>query len=121
MAIKKLSDYKNDEAIELWADLLEPIGRIVQDEAIKTVMKSGKAPIVIAQEVLKNHSKDAAEILLRIDSTPLNGMNIVTRLVALITEIGTNKEMIGFFGFAGTQTDSASSGSATENTGDAKK
>lgn len=118
--MKKLSDYQNDEAIELWADLLEPIGRIIQDDAVKKTLKSGAAPIVIAKVILKDHAKDAAEILLRIDPTPLDGMNIVLRLVALIGEIGSNKDMRSFFGFAETQTDSESSGSVTESTGDAE-
>ncbi len=118
--MKRLSDYKDDEAIELWADLLEPIGRIIMDDAVKSSIKGGNAPIVIAHTILKDHSKDAAEILLRIDPAPLNGMNIVTRLVALIKEIGTNEDMKDFFGFAGTKMVGASSGSATENTGDAE-
>lgn len=114
--MKKLSDYQNDEAIELWADLLEPLGRIIQDDKIRKTIQSGKAPIAIAQEILKNHSKDASEILLRIDPEPLNGLTIVVRLVALINEIGTNKDLKSFFGFAEMQTDSESSGSATANT-----
>lgn len=118
--MKKLSDYQNDEAIELWADLLEPLGRIIQDDKIRKTIQGGKAPITIAQEILKNHSKDASEILLRIDPEPLNGLTIVVRLVALINEIGSNKDLKGFFGFAETQTDSESSGSAMANTEDAE-
>ena len=118
--MKRLSDYKDGEAIELWADLLEPMGRIIQDAEVRSTIQTGKTPLEIAQAILKKHSDDAAEILNRIDPTPLTGMNIIIRLVALFKEISENEDMKGFFGFAETQTDGEFSGSATANTEDAE-
>ena len=120
--MKKLSDYTGDEAIELWADLLEPLTGILGDPDIQNVVQSGKPKLIIAKEILKNHSADATEILTRIDPTPIDGLNIILRLVALITDIGQNDEIKSFFGFAEqAQTESESSGSVTENTGDEEK
>ena len=116
--MKKLSDYKGDEAIELWADLLEPITGILSDKAVADTVKSGKAVLMIAREVLKTHKNDAAKILLRIDNSPLDGLNILLRLAELIKEISESEELKSFFGFPvlSVKTDNASSGSVTENT-----
>lgn len=115
--MKKLSDYQSDEAIELWADLLEPLTVILGDSAVQNDLKSGKSKIGIARDILKAHSNEAKEILLRIDPEPINGLNIILRLVALLAEIGKNEDIKSFFGYAVQEkTDSESFGSATENT-----
>lgn len=115
--MKKLSDYKGDEAIELWADLLEPLTIILGDTKLQEMIKSGKPKMMIAKEILKAHQKEAAEILLRIDPEPINGLNIILRLIAVLSDIGENEEIKGFFGYAEQASDSSeSSGSVTENT-----
>ena len=98
--MKKLSDYKGEEAIELWADLFDYISVIVGDKEIANIIKSGDNKIAIAKKVLKLHGKEAVAILERIDGTPVDGLNIVIRLVELITEIGQNEDMKSFFGYA---------------------
>ena len=113
--MKKLSDYKGNEAIELWADLLDPLSNIFTDKAIADTVHAGKSKIEIAKMIIKNHSQDAVNILTRIDDEPINGLNIIVRLVELITEIGQDETIRRFFGFAAEQT-SEFSGSATVNT-----
>lgn len=114
--MKKLSDYKGEEAIELWADLLEPMTNILGDQSLMGNV-SGKPPLIIAKEVLENHSAEAIEIMLRIDPTPLDGMNILLRLVALLQDIWQNKDIVSFFKSAEQEKEEKeSSGSATENT-----
>ena len=98
--MKKLSDYKGEEAIELWADLIDPLSVVLSDKKIKEIIEKGESKINIAKEVLKLHSEEAVEILERIDDTPVDGLNIVLRLVGLINEIGQNEEVKSFFGFA---------------------
>ena len=113
--MKKLSDYKNEEAIELWADLIGPMARILGDEKTKSLVKT-KSPIDIAKGILAEHKSDAIEIMLRIDDTPVDGINVVTRLVGIILEIMNNEDLRSFFTSAGQETmQSASFGSAMEN------
>ena len=116
--MKKLSDYKGDEAIELWADLLEPLTSILSDEKIRKTIQSGKSKIEIAKIVLKKKKKEATEILLRIDPEPLDGLNIILRLVAVLVDLGQNEEIKSFFGFAEMSRETAEefSGSPTEST-----
>lgn len=113
--MRKLSDYQGDEAIELWADLIEPIAKIIADESVAKIYKT-KPRIEVAREILKKHKEEATQILLRIDPSPLNGLNIVVRLLELLLEIENAEELKGFFGSAGqAKTGSGSGGSATEN------
>lgn len=120
--MKALSDYKGEEAIELWADILEPLTEILGDEEIRKVVQSKKPKMIIAKEILKLHKKEAEEILLRIDPTPIDGLNIVLRLVSVLTDVGKNEEIKGFFGLPEQeQTAKESSGSVMENIKVAKK
>ena len=115
--MKRLSDYHGNEAIELWADLIDPLTAILTDEEIRKIVQSGSNKIEIAKQILKKHSAEATDILLRIDDSPIDGLNIVLRLVNLLAEIGENEEIKIFFGFAEQdQTGSASIGSVTEST-----
>ncbi len=115
--MKRLSDYQGEEAIELWADLLDPISDILTDTEVAQETKAGKAPIMIAKTILKRHKEAAVKILLRIDPEPLDGLNIIVRLVALIAEIGGRDELKSFFGYAAqVKEETESSGLATENT-----
>lgn len=98
--MKKLSDYQGDDAIELWADLFEPLMQILGDKQVQAVVQSGKPKLFIAKEILKSHKTEAKEILLRIDPEPINGLNIILRLIALIADIGENDEIKSFFGYA---------------------
>jgi len=117
--MKKFSDYKGEDAIELWADLIEPLNVILNNENVRKVIASGESKMSIAKVVLKECKKEAVEILLRIDPEPIDGLNIIMRLIAVLADIGSNDEIKSFFGFAeAVETENESSGSATENTED---
>ena len=72
--------------------------------------------VLVVYATKNGASKEAVEILLRIDNTPIDGLNIIIRLVNLIADIGQNEEISGFFGYAEQdQKAKGSSGSPTEN------
>ena len=99
--MKKLSDYKNEEALDLWADLLDPMTKILGDPEMQKVFRSGKPPFLIAKEILSAHKAEAIQIMLRVDDTPVDGLNILTRLVGLVLELMNNEDMKSFFVSAG--------------------
>ena len=114
--MKRLSDFKGSEAFELWADLLEPLTEIMTDEEVRKATETGQPRLKIAQTILKNHAKEAEQMLLRIDPAPIDALNIVLRLVALINDIGQNEDIKSFFGYAAQgKMGEESSISATEN------
>ena len=51
--MKRLSDYKDDEAIDVVGELLEPMGVILSDEDILKDMQSEKSTIICASKILK--------------------------------------------------------------------
>ena len=120
--MKRLSDFKDGDAIDLWADLLDPIASITSDEKIATVARSTGNKIKIAQEILKLHKSEAVEILLRIDPTPVNGLNLIARVVDILLEIESSPELQGFLGLSEPEeTNNESFGSATESTKEGAK
>ena len=114
--MKRLSDYKGEEAIDLWAELMGPIGRVLQDENVRNALSDDSlSTMQKVQAILKNNKKEAATILLAIDDTPINGLNIIARLLDLVLEIENSEEFSGFFGSAEQKKEGESSGSATVN------
>ena len=117
--MKRLSDYKDEEAVELWANLLDPFINIFKDEDVRGMFAAKKPSILIAQEMLKSHKKDVSAIMLIIDPTPLDGLNILIRLVTMINEMFEDPTLRSFFGSsAGVNKVEIPFGSATENTED---
>lgn len=112
----KLSEYKNEDALDLLADLLEPIGNISSDKAfIATINKSTR--FEIAQYLLKNHKEDIITILARIsgqkrEEYSANAMQMLSQLL----EVVNDKEFVDFFQSQGLKAIGASSGSVMENT-----
>lgn len=115
--MKKLSDYKGEDAIDLWADLLDSIIAIFADEEVSKVTGSGQPPLIIAKTIIKSHKKEAVDILLRIDPTPVDGLNVVIRLLDVINEIEESPEIMDFLGLSPEPSeDKKPSGSATAST-----
>ena len=113
--MKKISDYKGDDALDLWLDLIEPMTNILGDPKVAEIVKSKKPPLLIAKEILKGHKKDAVEILLRIDPEPIDGINILARTIGVVLEFINSPDFRYFFVSAGQgQTELESSGSAME-------
>lgn len=115
--MKKLSDYQGEEAIDLWMDLLDPLAEILSDKKVAEAFRSNKSYMQKAKAILSAHKKETEEILLRIDPEPLNGLNIVLRLIDIITDIGKHDEIKSFFEFAEQEkAEKISSISVTEST-----
>lgn len=116
--MRKLSDFKDEEAIELWADLLDPLTVIFGDEGFAKLSKQKKPILEQAKYILKNHKKEAIEILTRIDpDEPIDAISVITRTLAIFSEIGQRKELGSFFGSAEQATpENGPSGSRTAST-----
>ena len=115
--MKRLSDYQGEAAIELWAELLDPISAVLQDEEVrKALSEKGASAMKRVQAILKTHKAEASKVLLTIDPTPLNGLNIIARLLDLVLEVENSEEFAGFFGSARQQREEEFSGSVMANT-----
>lgn len=115
--MKKLSDYKGEDAIELWANLLDPFVEIVGDPKVANMLRAKKPPLLIAKEMVKEYKKQVSEILLAIDPTPINGLNIVFRLASVVSEIMKDEDIQSFFvSVPEEKKEKTSSGLVMENT-----
>ena len=118
----RLSDYKGEEALDVLADIIEPVTLILGDKEIQELAKGKNVPpIKFVKPMLKNHKKEILEILARLENEPIEEykekVNILT-LPTAILELINDPEIQNLFHSQGqTQVTSlASSGSATENT-----
>lgn len=63
----KLSDIKGERALDVLADMIEPVAEIMGDNEISTILQSGKAPIKAIKLALKNHKRAILDMMAAID------------------------------------------------------
>lgn len=64
----RLSDLHGEEAIEVLADIIEPLAYIFADKEISSLAQDGKTPPVKYISIaLKNHKKEVIEIMARLE------------------------------------------------------
>lgn len=112
----KLSDYKNEDALDLLADLLEPVSAIMTDKGLQDVAKKGDK-MSLAKYVLKNKQQQVVQILARMDGKDVKDYSAtITEMFKQLLDVLNDKVMLDFFAQQAQNMASASSVSATENT-----
>ena len=113
----RLSDYKNEAAIELFADMMEPAGKILSDDEVKEAFSAqpvDKAGII--QLLMKKHSSEVVDILRLIDggdpkTYTISFLEIPLKLMELIND----PEVLMLFMPQGQNAGSDASGSAMDS------
>ena len=96
--MKKLSEYKDEEAIELLADIIEPISVIFSDDKVKTVYRETRNKLLTIKCVLKNHAKEVIDILAILENTPREEYHCnIASLPITLVEIMNDEELKDFF------------------------
>lgn len=62
----KLSDFKDEKALDAFADLIEPVSEILADENVSKALQSGKT-IAAAKAAIKGHHKAVLTALAVLD------------------------------------------------------
>ena len=98
----RLSEIKGVDAIDVLADIIDPVAEILADEEIKKVIAENKPKIIIAKTILKQKNKEILEIL-----AVLNGedpktykpslIQLPIMLLGLISDVMENKELTDLF------------------------
>ena len=111
----KLSEYHGEAALDILADLIEPVGEIMSDKEIGEVFKKNRFKAIGL--AIKNHKKAVMQIMAVLDGVPVDEYkcNVFT-LPAKILELLNDPELIQLFTYQGQTGDANSSGSASENT-----
>ena len=117
----KLSEYKNEDALVLLADLIDPLATIFSDKKFyKVFQKGNKAEII--KYLLKNRPTQVLEIMARLDGVPPKEYeaNFFT-LPAKLMEILSDEELMRFFASQGLKMDNESFGPVMESTEETEK
>ena len=116
----KITDFKDEEALDLLADLLVPVSEIAQDEVIQKILggeRTGKTIAEVAGLVIKGHKSAVMDILAALDGVPRDEYhcNFLT-LPLKVIEILDDPDFMAFFTAQGQISSSTASGSAMEST-----
>lgn len=113
--MKALSEYKDEEALDLLADILEPVIDIFGDKEVSKEYKEGRK-LKAVQLAIKGHKKSVLLLLATLEGVPVEEYhcNIFTIPKALL-EIFNDPELTGFFDVQSQENSDELSGSVTEN------
>lgn len=123
----RLSDFKGEEALDVLADIIEPLTFILADEDIQKMRKEAaekKVPVPYIKFVtpaIKNHKPEIIQILARLQRQTVEEYTADLTLATLpmqVLEFINDPEIQKFFTSQSQslETQSASSGSVTEST-----
>ena len=93
----KLSEYKNEQALDILADILEPSAKIFSDKDVKKAFETGDK-IKGIKAAIKTHKSEIIEILAVLDGVPVAEYecNVLTLPVKLL-EILNDTDLTSFF------------------------
>ena len=112
----KLSEIKNEQAIEVLADMFDPIIEIASDEKSVSAARGNNKGLMV-KHILKDHARAVFELMALSDGVPVDEYecDFLTLPVKLLDLF--NRPELGFlFQSQGQKTGETSFGSATENT-----
>lgn len=119
----KLSEYKNEDALDLLADIIDPCATILADKRVQALnLDDAKGRMEAVKYLLKSHKKEIIEIMARIDNIPLSQYEAsIWTLPNKLLELINDKELISFFRSQGQMMGGNIFGSATESTEETEK
>lgn len=117
----KLSDFRGEDALDVLADIIEPVTAIFNDKEIKAAW-GNKATIATCVKIaLKSHKKEVIEIMAALEQEPydefLQSVNVLTLPIKAI-QIMQDKDLRDFFTQSQMMIPDEFSGDATEATSD---
>lgn len=113
--MKKLSEYRDEDALDLLADIIDPVTEILADkEVVNTFLKKTKLQGISL--AIKKHKKAVIRCLAILNGVSVEEYhcNIIT-LPKTILEIINDKDLMVFFKSQSQEMEEESFGSATES------
>ena len=116
----RLSEIKGENAIDVLADMLDPLTEMLADPKVKEVARSKSPTLIKASKILKYQKKAVLEMLAILNQTPVEEfkpslLELPLMLTELINDIKENKELISLFQSQGQMITDAPFGPAMEN------
>jgi len=63
----RLSDIKNEQALDTLAEIIEPAAEILADPEVKKIYKSDTPKVKLASYIIKNHKENLIEIMAHLE------------------------------------------------------
>jgi hypothetical protein len=112
----KLSDYKDEAALDLLAELIEPAAEIMSDQDVIEAAKTENMARV-ASVAIKRHKRAVLCVLAALDGVPVEQYHCnIFSLPAKLVELFNDPDIAQLFSFAGQTEEQTASGSRMENT-----
>ena len=107
----------NEESLDLFADLLEPVASILADKEVEAALREKKVRGV--KVAIKNHKPEIIEILALLDGVPVEDYRVnLLALPGKVLELLNRPEVADLFQSLGRMNVAAISGSVTARTKD---
>ena len=112
----KLSEIQNEDALDVLADLLDPISKMAVDKSLReALLTQGKMAFI--KSAIKNHKSETLEILAILEGVPISEYKVsLIQIPIKLTELLNDEDLLSFFQSQGLKISNEYSGSATENT-----
>lgn len=113
----KLSDFKDEEALDVMADLIAPATRIFSNRQLLTAVKNGKNKLELARLAIKADKKAVLEMLAILSGTAKEEFHCtIPSILMQLSELMNDKELLDFLSSVEQMGDASASTSASENT-----
>lgn len=96
--MRKLSEIKGEEALDVLAEIIEPAAEIFSDENVKNVVKTEKNKVKAVKIILKDHKKAILTLMAALEETPVEEYKpTLLALPALIIGVLNDPELQNLF------------------------
>lgn len=117
----KLDEIKNEQAIEILADMFDPIVEITSDEKVVSAAR-GSNKVLMVKHILKDHSRAVFELMALSEGVPVEEYECdMFTLPMKLLDLFNRPELSFLFQSQGQKTENHSFGSAMENTKEEEK
>ena len=113
----KLSEIKGEHALDVLADIIDPLTIICSDEEFKLMISSKKPKLLMIKYLLKHYKKEILTILALLNEEEVEKFKpSIVQLPMMILELLNDQEVIDLFTYAEVDYASKLSTTAMENT-----
>lgn len=96
--MRKLSEIKGEEALDVLAEIIEPAAEIFSDENVKNAVKAEKNKAKAVKIILKDHKKAILALMAVLEGTPVEEYKpTLLALPALIIGVLNDPELNSLF------------------------
>ena len=114
--MRKISDFRNEEALDLLVKIIDPAVEIMNDQEAVKKLYSKDRKLEGVKDLIANHKRAVIEILAAMDGEdPQTYSFSALALPIRLLEILNDKELLAFFTAQQSQASNGASGDAMEN------